>query len=44
MISGFSGGVTATVEVTLDGDNLELRDVTMGGGFDADCTIMATRN
>ena len=44
MNSGTLGGVTASVEVTLDGDNLTIRDVTMGGGFDEDCTITATRD
>jgi len=42
--TGTTGGVTITVDATLDGDNLTYQDVITVGADVATCDITATRN
>lgn len=39
-----AGGVTGSVEATLNGDNFTLKEVLTGGGFNTNCDVTATRN
>ena len=41
--SGTFGSVSASVMISLDGDEFKLEDVTMGGAFDQTCSLTATR-
>ena len=43
-ISNNSGGVSASVDATLDGDKITITEVISGGGFDTNCTVTATRD
>lgn len=41
--SGTLGGITASVDLTLDGDNLTLIETLSGGGVTSNCDLTATR-